>query len=266
MNFKSIIRSILSIPCRLYIESRHFSNKQVNTKEEVIVSLTSWKKRIGNVKYVIDSIYANTIKPDKVVLNLSLEEFPCKLEELPDELVQLEHNNLLEIIWNEGNTKAFKKFIPTMKKYPNDIIIAIDDDFIYPTDFIETFVKKHREIPCYPLSGNLEIYSGVKAHCGCASLIKRKYFGKYLDVLLDENIVNMKYDDIFYTFCVTLNGLHYEYVGKLFYTNMQTINPVFGISDDTGSAYGNIRDYLVEKIKRKYHLNLSELSKPIFWI
>ena len=44
-------------------------------KEQLIVSLTTWKPRIGNIPAVLDSIYAQTLPPDKVVLNLSYDEF-----------------------------------------------------------------------------------------------------------------------------------------------------------------------------------------------
>lgn len=261
-----IFRSVLSVPCRFYLKRNSSYKGHANVTEKIIVSLTTWKKRIINVPAVIDSIYRNSVKPDKLVLNLSIEEFPNKEADLPLDLVNYLKNDLFEIIWNEGNAKAFKKFIPTMQKYPHDAIIAIDDDFIYPEDFIETFVKKHKEMPEYPLSGNMVMYSGVKAHCGCASLIKKEYFGPYIEELLEDDVIEMRYDDIFYTFCVTLNGLHYEYVGKLFYTNMEPNNPICGISDSPDCVAGNIRDYLVEKIKKQYHLNLSKLNKPIFWL
>lgn len=263
---KHYLRTILSLPCQLYLKIKSTSKGHIIAEEKVIVSMTSWTKRIGNVKAVIDSIYANTTKPDKVVLNLSLEEFPNKMEDLPVEIVELSNNNLLEIIWNEGNSKAFKKFIPTMKRYPNDIIIAIDDDFIYPTDFIATFVTAHEKAPRNPLTGNYYKFYGVQTHCGCASLVKSEYYGPYIYELLDEKVIEYRFDDIFYTICATLNGVRYKSVGKTFFYNMDPNNPIEGISTSVDYTFDDLKDYLVDKIKRKYHINLSVLSKPIFWV
>ena len=41
----------------------------------IVVSITSWIKRIGYVKKVIESIMDNTVQPDRVYLNLSKSEF-----------------------------------------------------------------------------------------------------------------------------------------------------------------------------------------------
>ena len=43
-------------------------------KEQVIVSLTTWSKRIANLPAVLDSIYAQTYQPDKIVLNIAFYE------------------------------------------------------------------------------------------------------------------------------------------------------------------------------------------------
>ena len=49
----------------------------------VVVTMTSWTKRVGNCVKVIQSVLDNTMKPDLVFLNLSLEEFPNRNKDLP---------------------------------------------------------------------------------------------------------------------------------------------------------------------------------------
>lgn len=56
---------------------------------KVVVAMTSWTKRIGNCYQVVKSILNNTMKPDVVYLNLSVEEFPKREQDLPKDLVQL---------------------------------------------------------------------------------------------------------------------------------------------------------------------------------
>ena len=56
---------------------------------KIVVTMTSWTKRIGNCAAVVKSVLGNTVKPDIVFLNLSLEEFPKRESDLPRELVEL---------------------------------------------------------------------------------------------------------------------------------------------------------------------------------
>lgn len=260
-----IINYLSNILCVLYlmfVRKKKCINNNKST-EKIIVSLTSWKNRINNVPIVINSILQNYQVPDKIVVNLSLEEFPEKEKELPLALNKLIQSNIVEIIWTTGNLKAFKKFIPTLKKYPEDVIIAIDDDFIYPNDFIETFMNVHKDYPNNPLSGNDVQICNAQGHCGCASLVKSEYFGRFLDELLDDNIVEIGMDDIFYPFCAAMNGYYYKYVGVPFSMQLVPFNSFDGISEQDG-RYNNKSqlDYILEKINKKYHIDWSDLTKP----
>lgn len=263
--FSVIINYVSSILCIVYL--KFVRNKKClnynNPSEKIIVSLTSWKKRINNVPIVVDSILQNQTVPDKIVVNLSLDEFPEKEMDLPSDLIELIQNNNVEIIWTTGNIKAFKKFIPTLKKYPNDVIIAIDDDFIYPNDFIDTFMSVHKDYPNNPLSGNDVQICNAQGHCGCGSLVKSEYFGRFLDELLDDNIVEIGMDDIFYPFCAAMNGYYYKYVGIPFSRRLIPFNSYEGISEQDGRYNNKLQlDYILGKIKKKYHIDWSDLTKP----
>ena len=91
-------------------------------------------------------IFAQTLKPDKVILWLSKEQFPNKEADLPDELLEFLSYGL-EIEWCEGDIKAYKKCLPAFEKYPDDIIIIIDDDLIYILDHIEKLYRAHLDNP-----------------------------------------------------------------------------------------------------------------------
>lgn len=262
-----MIVKISSIICLSYLGLRRKMMQRNNNEIDgkIIVSLTSWKKRIDNVPLVVESILLNSIKPNLIVLNLSEEEFPEKERELPDAVLDFVGKGILEIIWTSGNLKAFKKFIPTMKKYPTDVIIAIDDDFYYPKDLIETFIEKHNCCPDSPISGNSFMVNGVNGHCGCASLVKASYFGKYIDELFDDNVLALKMDDIYYVFCAALNGSYYQYVGKLFYTNMRPIKGSDGLSEHGRDCSNDaMKRYMVQKIKDRYHIDMTKIHKPCF--
>lgn len=261
----SIVRNLNVYTTKLLIKILNITNYIKDNKandEFIIVSMTSWKKRIGNVDKVVRTILDNSLVPDKIVCNLSTDEFPLREMELPKSLLELRDNTVFEINWVKENTKAFKKFIPILKKYPNDVIITIDDDFLYPNDFIETFYKRHLEKPHTPLSGNNVIIDYANFHCGCASLVKSIYFGKYIEMFLDEKVTNYIADDVFYTYCAAMNGYYYENVGKEFFLNMPVISPIEPMSETEGLDVDNMKALMKDKIKSKYGIDISNIKKP----
>lgn len=263
---ESIKRNVNIIITRFYIKLLNvnflFSNAK-HLNERIIVSMTSWKKRIENVEIVVASILNNTIQPYKIICNLSIDEFPLKEKELPSGLLDLESNGVFEINWVKENTKAFKKFIPLFKKYPNDVIITIDDDFIYPSDMIEFFYAQHLKTPHIPLSGNTIVIDYANFHCGCASLVKAEYYGKYIDKFLDNNVTELVADDVFYTYCAAMNGRYYKYVGKEYFVNMPAVSPNDGISDgDLESDIRKMKEMMRNKILNKYCIDFTNIKKP----
>lgn len=105
---------------------------------KIIVSLTSYPKRIRGIRKVLDSIMAQTYKPDKVVLYLSEEQFAEK--KLPVN-VSAYFSQGLEIHWCQNDMKSHKKYLYAFREYPNDYIITIDDDFYYEEHMIEELVQ-----------------------------------------------------------------------------------------------------------------------------
>lgn len=147
-------------------------------EEQIIVTLTTWAPRVYNLPRVIESILANTIVPDKIILNISREEFPDGFPNiLPD---------AVEINFVSKNTKAWKKIIPTLKRFPKDCIICIDDDMIYPKNFIETLVKAHLRHPNNPISLVDVVRFGAHQHCGHGTLDKAEYYGEMLNQRIPE--------------------------------------------------------------------------------
>lgn len=110
---------------------------------KVVVTMTSWTKRIGNCVPVIRALLNNTVKPDIVFLNLSEEEFPNKEANLPLDLVKLSRvEPTFQINWVSGpNTKTMKKVFPILPLIEDDdIVIYMDDDFLLPREFVKSRV------------------------------------------------------------------------------------------------------------------------------
>ena len=121
-------------------------------KPKLIVSLTSFPYRIPTVHMTIESILNQTHKPNFIVLQLAEEEFPNKEKDLPENLLKLTKCGLI-IRWNKINTKSYKKLIPTLKEFPNDVIITVDDDIIYDKNMIkrlwESYLQNTHYIHCH---------------------------------------------------------------------------------------------------------------------
>lgn len=208
--------------------------------EQLIVSLTSWEPRLKNIPAVLDSIFAQTVKPDLVVLNLAESlQIPGEIREYIDS-----HNVEVNRV---RDTKVYKKLIPTLKKYPEACVISIDDDWIYPEGMIEDFMKIHSENPDSPVSGNREYFDGLKCHCGCASLTKSEFFGPTLDLLDDDLFLHCPSDDLAYTFMVNRNGHEYICTEGLYFENMQPIADNFGYSAGSRDIRFGSWDYLIHR-------------------
>ncbi|MCI9530635.1 MAG: glycosyltransferase family 2 protein [Lachnospiraceae bacterium] len=112
----------------------------------IIVSMTSFPARIGTVKEAIKSIMLQTVKADKIVLWLAKDNFPSGEEWLPEGLLQLRDKGL-EIRWCDEDYRSYKKILPSLQAFPEDILITVDDDLIYPPTMIESLYDSYKKYP-----------------------------------------------------------------------------------------------------------------------
>ena len=176
----------------------------------IVVTLTSWTKRIGNVKKVVESIMDNTVQPDRVYLNLSKTEFEGI--PLPEDLVEyFNSDERLIINWVPGpNTKAMKKVFPILEYLEDDdIIIDADDDILFPRDLIECRLKdfENNGRKCC-ISSNPRLSVGFKGKMrvvSAMSLFQKKMFNRWKQ-LYTPAIIDTNNDDRTYLTILWLNG------------------------------------------------------------
>ncbi len=143
------IRTLLMEQRILWFHEKTMMAKESGISEEplcdheVVVSLTSFGKRIYDVHLAIESIMQGTVKPNRIVLWLSEEEFKGK--PLPRTL-EMQKARGLQVEFCE-DIKSYKKLIPSLKQFPEACIITIDDDAIYGYDLVERLVAAHIENP-----------------------------------------------------------------------------------------------------------------------
>ena len=176
--------------------------------------MTSWIKRICNVKPVVENIVNGTLQPDRLYLSLSVEEFSNRESDLPKDLVDyFNSDERLIINWVEGeNTKCMKKVFPILQYLEDDdIIIPMDDDIMYPLDYVEKRVEEYKT-HFQPISGlnnfnKSYIYKRHKIFCnlGGGCLFTKKMLNHWEEYVNDK-ILKSNNDDTCYAILEWLNG------------------------------------------------------------
>lgn len=117
---------------------------------QIIISLTSFDKRIDNLHICIESLFQQSIKADQVVLWLSSQNFTER--GLPENLLRLQQRGL-SIEWVDEDIGPYKKIIYSLERFPEAIIITVDDDVIYPSDMVDmlyqSYLKRPDAIHCH---------------------------------------------------------------------------------------------------------------------
>lgn len=115
-----------------------------NCSESIVVSLTSFPRRIDDVYLTIESIFQQSLKADKVVLWLSRDNFPR--EDVP-RILRSQQQRGLDIEFCDGDLGSYKKIYHTLKLYPDSLIVTVDDDVIYPLDMVDQLYRTFSENP-----------------------------------------------------------------------------------------------------------------------
>lgn len=108
----------------------------------VTVSLTSHSKRVSDfAPFAIYSIFHQTVLPNRIVLNINQEKWND--DNLP-ELIQKLQIAGLEVNLCE-DTGPHTKLLPALEKYPDDVIITVDDDVYYEDCLIADLLADYRQ-------------------------------------------------------------------------------------------------------------------------
>lgn len=114
---------------------------------KIIVSLTSWSKRIGQAKSTVDSILNQTRKPDLVRLNLDFDNFPKGFGDTPKWVKEyLEKYDNFKVKFEAADMKVWEKIMPTIYEEEDEyILITVDDDVTYPPTYLEEIEDNMKE-------------------------------------------------------------------------------------------------------------------------
>ena len=112
-------------------------------KNEIIVSLTSYPARMHDIHYAIYSLLTQKLKPNKIILWLGKEYFPNRDKDLYKNLLKFTKYGLT--IKYTKDLRSYTKLIPTLKEYPNALIVTADDDIFYPQDWLKKLYNEYEQ-------------------------------------------------------------------------------------------------------------------------
>lgn len=112
-------------------------------KNLIILGLTADKDTIWHAYNYISSILIYEKEIDKIILDLSIPEFPHKMESLPRQLKEL-LGNKVNIIWSK-NTTYINVFKNIKKAYPRAAIVVGRVDAECDIKWISCLLKKYME-------------------------------------------------------------------------------------------------------------------------
>ena len=122
------------------VKRERFRSSYDKDRENIVVSLTSTKDRIGTVFPTLVSLAAQTRKPDLIVLWLGENEV------YPESVISKIKQMGVLIRYGEDlgpNTKYYHAF----REYSNDVVITVDDDIIYHREMIEELYAAYLKYP-----------------------------------------------------------------------------------------------------------------------
>lgn len=134
-------------------------SKKVNDK--LIISLSSNPKNINNIENVVNSILEQNVDHSlyKIILILSKLDFNNK-NEIPTNIKLLEQSHKLRILLINNNINSQSRLIFAIKKYPNNPILLISDNIIFPYGWLEMFINDHKKYPNDAISASIQYYFG----------------------------------------------------------------------------------------------------------
>lgn len=118
-----------------------------NDKEHnIVVSLTSFDRRIEEVYLCIESLFQQSLKADAIVLWLSTRNFPDRA--LPETLIRQQQRGL-QVFFVEEDLGPYKKYVYAFDRFRDSLIITVDDDILYPPDIIDQLYRAYLRQPTH---------------------------------------------------------------------------------------------------------------------
>lgn len=108
-------------------------------KRGLVVSLTSHGARLAQVHRTIESLLAQSLAPEHLILWLDADDAPSpQLQEQAGRGLQ---------IGRAAPIGSYRKLLPSLAQHPGHCIVTADDDLIYPPDWLAGLVRAYDRQP-----------------------------------------------------------------------------------------------------------------------
>ncbi len=138
-----IVNTINNSTVQLKSAIRGGASTLTDGEESLVASVTTLPSRLPLVHLALESIFAQTVKPSKVVLWLSDETNPALVETA--ELSALQRKGLdIRFVKDVG---PHTKLMYALEAFPDKAIVTFDDDIMYPINMIQSLWIQHKVFP-----------------------------------------------------------------------------------------------------------------------
>ena len=228
-----------------------------NLNDKLIISLISNPKNLINAEKVINSILFQNVDKSlyNILLILSKLDFAKNLT-FPCSLQNLSNSNKIEILFIDKTLNSQSNLIIAMEKYPNNPILIINDNFVYPDGWLKMFINDHKKYPEEAISATIQFFFG-----------KELKITEFSEGYKDKNLGLFNYiSDMIFNFALVntnIGGTLYPknfFKNKLFFDN----NKFLKISNNNDEFWQSAFIIIENKILRqssiifdysKYYLN-----------
>lgn len=154
-----------------------YSNNKNNT---LIISLSCNYKNIFNINLIINSILNQNVNQSlyKILLIASNKEIPNKYF-LPKSILLLINLKKIKLIMIDSKINLQTKLIVAIKYYPNNPILIINENTIFPEGWLEMFIKDHKKYPKDIIIGSVQFFFGNNLKI---KQLSEGYNGKYFGI------------------------------------------------------------------------------------
>ena len=177
--------------------------------EKIIVLIASFHKRIDNWIPVLDYLLKQSLSPDKIILNLCIQNFPKMENDFPKEIKDYlnYHKDIIEIYWYIEDYLFWKKHLHTIDiASDDDIIITVDDDRIFSNNIIEKMYLSYLHYgKKYPVTFDTDLIANAFfVNTGFMGLYQKTHWNQYKKFLYNSFVD--KIDDFFIDALFTKNN------------------------------------------------------------
>ena len=111
----------------------------------VVATCTTIPSRCENVVEMAKSVLHGAVGADAFVLNLFAGDW---VDDIPDFIRKYERaENRFSVFVSDVNYWSATKLVPSLKRFPEDILVTVDDDKLYQDTVVSQLLSKHIEHP-----------------------------------------------------------------------------------------------------------------------